>query len=295
MARGERKSHWRRLATAFVAAALVLGAAAAFVVSRNERSALMLAGPAGGVRILHDGVSTDGEPGVPRRLAATDVLETLNGTAEVRLVSGAVVELAAQSKIDLAAEERHADAVTEKVRLSLGRVGIRVPKLRPGSTLMVATPDATVTVHGTAFTVEVTKTKAGSFSTDVTVYEGRVAVDSGGRQLLLGPGSHWPSAVTTTPAAASSGAADTLPGSDSAGAPSSSSSSAAARTAKRSTLRAENALFRAAMSARREGQPKKTIALIDQLLRSYPDTPLEGEARALEAEARQKLEVPATP
>ena len=55
-----------------------------------------------------------------------------------------------------------------------------------------------------------------------------------------------------------------------------------------STLRAQNELFRAAMAADKAGNPGQVIALTERLLRSYPDTPLAAEARALALTARRK-------
>jgi TolA-binding protein len=148
----------------------------------------------------------------------------------------------------------------------------------------VGTPDALVTVHGTAFTVEVTRGPGGSHATSVTVTEGRVSVENEGRQLLLGPGSHWSSIPTEVapiaPAPAPMAPENAAPARS--GAP-------GGTTARHSTLGAENELFRAAMAASAAGDAKKAIALSEQLLRTYPDSPLASETHVLEAEARSKL------
>jgi len=46
-------------------------------------------------------------------------------------------------------------AARQHIALNRGRVELSVPKLKAGTTLSVATPDAVVTVHGTRFIVEV--------------------------------------------------------------------------------------------------------------------------------------------
>jgi hypothetical protein len=221
----------------------------------------------------------------PRSLAGADLLETLDGTAEVSLVTGAVVDVSGQSRVALGAVERGSGTLSERLTLSSGKVNVHVPKLSPGSKLMVGTFDATVTVHGTAFTVEVARAPDGSRATIVVVTEGRVSVDSGGRQLLLGPGAHWssaPRAAEPTAPLAGTASADATPGEP--GPPPS-----AASSGRRSTLAVENELFRAAMKAERNGDPERAVTLTERLLRDHPGTPLSGEARVLRAEALSRL------
>lgn len=101
----------------------------------------------------------------------------------VRLLSGAEVELAAGA----AEIEQTADRDTA-IRLSRGRVTLRVPPMRPGSRLQVRTSDAEVTVHGTRFVVE---RQDESDTTTVSVQEGLVEVRplGGGRPaVFLRPG-----------------------------------------------------------------------------------------------------------
>ncbi|HEX4341615.1 MAG TPA: FecR domain-containing protein [Polyangiaceae bacterium] len=278
----ERRPRWKRAFAVGVATAALAAGVAAFVVSRATERGPVLGASRGTVHVVHDG--SDVTASAPRALAAADLLETLDGTAEVNLATGAVVELAAQSRLELTAVKRVASTISERVQLAAGRVSVRVPKLHDGSQLVIGTPDATVTVHGTAFTVDVSKSPTGEITTTVVVTEGRVGVDSGERHLLLGPGSHWSSAprtVETQPAAAATSSAppDVAP----------SSSGGAAHP---STLRTENELFRAAMAAERTGDPARALALTERLLRSYPDTPLAGEARALADEARRRSTAP---
>jgi len=289
MGKASRRPRGRRtLALGAAVAALTLGIAAFFVLRHGPPEPTLQA-KEGTVRVLHGGSELGAR--VPQALAAADLLETLDGTAEVNLVTGAVVDLGEQSRIELTAVERRAGTVSERVRLSSGRVSVRVPKLPQGSELSIGTPDATVTVHGTAFTVEVKKTEGGALATTVVVTEGRVAVDSGERHMLLGPGSHWtsaPRAPDTAPAIPTAAPSSAVPAA-------SASAASASVASRRSTLGTENELFRAALAADRAGNEERTLALVERLLRSYPDTPLGGEARALQAQARQKLGRGATP
>jgi ferric-dicitrate binding protein FerR (iron transport regulator) len=66
------------------------------------------------------------------------------------------------------------------LHLELGQVDVSVPQLRMGQSLTVHTPNASVIVHGTAFTVQVVGTD--SPITTVVVREGTVEVREGGRR-----------------------------------------------------------------------------------------------------------------
>jgi hypothetical protein len=283
MARAARRPRFHRVAAAALAAAALLAGGAVYFGARHSPREVTLEAKRGTVRVVHRGAASDVSADLPRALSEADLLETLDGTAEVSLVTGAVVDLSAQSRLELSAVERNTGALSEHVRVSSGKVSVHVPKLPAGSKLSVATPDATVTVHGTAFTVEVTRAPDGAAATTVVVTEGRVAVDSGGREIFLGPGSRWTSATRAEPIPSSTAAAPPPAGETAPGAPPPS-----APAARRSTLRAENELFRAAMAADRDGKPDQVIALTERLLRSYPDTPLAAEARSLALAARRK-------
>jgi len=285
MEKAARRPAFRRAVWVAAAALVGLGGVALFFVLRSDAHATLRASE-GTVRLVHDGVASSAPARAPLPLAEADLLETLDGTAEVSLVTGAVVDLGARSRVELSAVDRSAGAVSERLVLSAGRVDVHVPKLRSGSKLTIGTPDAVVTVHGTAFSVEVTQAKEGSLATTVVVTEGRVSVDSGGRQLLLGPGSHWSSAPRPSSSAQKPVETPPVEIGPSSASPSAPASSAAA---PRSTLGAENDLFRAAMAARRDGDPEKVVALTERLLHAYPGTPLGSDARALRTEALEKL------
>jgi hypothetical protein len=196
----------------------------------------------------------------------------------VKLRTGAAVELGPRTELQLGEAEPRGAGVDERVNLSAGRILVRVPKLGPGR-LVVGTPHAEITVHGTVFEVTVQAASTGEPPiTTVSVTEGRVSVASGGREIFLAPGASWSSARSPEATPPNSGALDDAAearrdGDDGAG------------RIKQSTLRAENELFKAALAARRAGNAKRAIELVDELLRRYPGTPLENAARAERARA----------
>jgi len=59
-----------------------------------------------------------------------------------------------------------------------------------------------------------------------------------------------------------------------------------------STLAEQNALFTAAVKARRSGEPGKAMGLLDQLLSRYPRSPLADQAKVERARALQDLAHP---
>ncbi len=274
-------------ACVFAAAACIAGLAALRLRAAPPATARMLS---------HDGtveVGADGAPGavlpaVPFSLRDRDRVETREGHAEVRLVSGASVDVEPMTRLELERAARTDGHLDEQVALPSGRIKVRVPKLAPGSRLVVNTPNAVVTVHGTAFVVEVTPERDGTAAeTHVAVTEGRVSVASGGREVFLDPGANWSSAAASpvpTPAAAAPEPAP--PGA----APGADSGTPHATAARRSTLADQNELFRAALDARRRGDPRRAVDLVDRLLAKYPGSPLAAEARAERDRARADLE-----
>jgi len=208
-------------------------------------------------------------------LVPKDRVETADSTAEVDLKSGALVEVDSDTLLELGRDVAKGKVKEEHLDLAFGKIGVHVPKLPPGSRLIIGTPNAAVTVHGTAFEVVVRKSDAGVTSTAVSVTEGRVSVTSEGHEIMLGPGANWSSSSVTSalPVAPRDGPS---PAGAGAGPPA---------PKPRSTLVRENALFRSAIAARRAGKPDRAVELIDQLLAKYPGTPLAAAATAERARA----------
>ena len=120
-------------------------------------------------------------------------------SAEVELASGAVVAIDAKTRVRLPADARA--TLAERLELAEGRISLRVPKLVNGHTLSVVTPDSTVTVRGTRFSVAVNATGAHA-GTSVAVEQGRVEVRSAGRSAWLSAGESWTSEPTAISSAA---------------------------------------------------------------------------------------------
>jgi ferric-dicitrate binding protein FerR (iron transport regulator) len=276
----------RRRYAWFAVAALVMGlgvVALVFGTLRTEpTSGASVVAEDGAVQVEGDALSD----GAERKLRISDRIETLAGHAEVALASGASVALDAMTRVEVEAQSRAADVSHERLALPTGRIAVRVPKLGRGS-LVIDTPNALVTVHGTRFSVDVRPaTGEWSVETRVAVSEGLVSVLSGGREVFLGPGARW----TSTPSGADvlspdSGVAPTpLP-----------NANARVKTSPRSSLARETELFRAALEARRKGDPRGAIEYVNQLLGKYPSSPLATDARAERAGALAELKRPLPP
>jgi hypothetical protein len=177
--------------------------------------------------------------------------------------------------------------------LGAGRVTVRVPKLGPARSFAVETPEATVVVHGTAFSVERSAAPGSEPRTSVDVTEGSVAVRHHGVEVLLRPGDRWSSAATRLveredvdsvgPRAAPLEAAPMKPKSPgssgrSGGSPAKGSEGGPSPE-KSSSLAAENRLLQAAMAARQKGDARRAADLAADLVARYPASPLVEEAR----------------
>jgi len=229
----------------------------------------------------------------------TDPQETRTGSLE----NGAQVKLGGGTEMTVSALEPG----TDELVLDRGRVDLTVPRLQSGHTLSITTPDSTVTVRGTRFSVEVV-IEGSRAVTSVEVTQGSVWVREGDTRLVLAAGSHWSSRV---PAAAPSlgptptvaAASEAAPVASSASAPSAPPPSAPAarplesasakiagtsgaqtdarpeKTAEQSTLAQENDLYAAASRAAREGNDALAVSDLNNLLTHYPSSPMAQNAR----------------
>lgn len=217
----------------------------------------------------------------PLRLRANDRIVTRAGQAAAELESGAFVVLAEEGTLELAP-----DPHGELLVLTRGRVSLEVPPLPVGRSLKVRTSQALITVHGTRFSVAVETDERGvALSTEVTVDEGRVSVDSEGQTVFLTAGSSWSSVAPSGRQATSPQAPTPAAPTASSTPPAGPSASVARRTPptsepRPSDLSAENRLFAAAIAAKQAGDTQKALQLIDQLLSRYPSSPLRGAAEA---------------
>jgi hypothetical protein len=205
-------------------------------------------------------------------------LRTAEGSsAQIALPSGAVVAVEASTRVRLPADAR--STLAERLDLAEGRLSLRVPKLAGGHSLSVVTPDSTVTVRGTRFSVAVSASPTGSM-TSVVVDEGRVEVRSAGRSAWLGAGDTWSSRPAAPSVASASAASEAL------GAPEhgrlSSAAEAAGRSApkaalppgEQSSLAEENRLLEQALRKARTGSIADALADLERFQREHPRSPL---------------------
>lgn len=209
----------------------------------------------------------------PMTLEATDKIATAGGRAVLRFSNGTRVDIEPRTELELERPRVAEGRKQEGFAVPSGTVRVRVPKLGPDRQLAVRTPNGLITVHGTAFTVRVTRS-SGTTETQLSVQEGRVSVDGPEGRTWLGPGESWSSRPPSPPSRRAAGS-DTPKAAPSALPP----RVAAARPAKGSTLAEENRLFQGAVVARRAGRYATAVELCDRLLSRYPDSPMAADAR----------------
>jgi hypothetical protein len=231
-------------------------------------------------------------------LGQGDELTTMaDARAALSLADHAIVEVAPQTQVRVA-ELPEGIPKNERIELILGEISLRVPKLEPGSTLSVRTPNTLVTVRGTRFTVGVEGTGA-SLLTRVSVAEGRVEVESAGRTVFLTRGQRWssgnaesvetayvpakarePDSVgssnTTLPALPQTPAGEGQAAKNSRPTPDAGPASSGAQRSREatSTLAEENRLYQGALRAAQSGDPARGLADLERLMRQYPRSPL---------------------
>ncbi|MGE5783267.1 MAG: FecR domain-containing protein [Myxococcales bacterium] len=117
-------------------------------------------------------------------------LRTLEqGMVTVKSVAGVRLRLEAFSTL-LMADPSNA-AAASRVTLSEGSMDVMVPTLAPNHRFSVVTPNATLTVLGTAFTVEVKKGSNQPSQTCVRLREGSISIHTVGRDLDLVAPATW--------------------------------------------------------------------------------------------------------
>jgi hypothetical protein len=193
--------------------------------------------------------------------------------AGLRLPSGVALIIGPETRFEWADVPTPSNPREELV-LELGLVRAEVPKLPEGHVFAVRTPDALVTVHGTSFSVEVTKVgPSAPPTTTVLVTHGVVSVQHGDREALLYAGMEWSSSgdgLSALPAP---------PGSK-AGAVAAPRLAVAAPepTGGGTRLGEQNVLFAEAKRARTRGDQIGAVRILNDLIRRYPASPLSQDA-----------------
>ncbi len=228
---------------------------------------------------------------------ATDAKETVT----LRTRYGARIDVAAASRLEASAVgERH-----EQVVLTHGSVRVQVPHLDPGGTFSVKTPDAMVTVHGTAFTVAVS---GGALNpqTCVRVTEGAVSVARAGAEFVLKAGEQFncveatPSVAAALPSAAHTKLAPPTSLEPSMAreklAPSPTARGSAAGASVDGTLSEQNGLLASALRAERAGRYSEAESRLRELITRYPSSALLPDAqRSLNRVQRVQRALPHEP
>jgi hypothetical protein len=251
----------------------------------------------GRLEIVRGGKPTSLERGHARALATGDVIVS---PAE----AFGTLSLSRTPRLDVASSTRVVlDDVRDpasRLRVDQGHIGVRVDGVHDGvPKLVVDTPDASIVVVGTVFTVDVSaRDAAGEGFTLVAVMRGTVAVMRDGVEVArVVAGQTWSSRtedeskVRSVAAPAPETAAERL--------------EAPRRTAGRSappregefegrpplvgTLGVENALYQQAIDARNSGEDATMIRHLNELLARFPESPLAEQARAQRERAEERL------
>ena len=242
------------------------GSAITFVGSVGET----LAHSGANARALHAGEALQVDPG--------EIESAADGSAELVSSAGLGLTLGRATRVSLAGLV--GPGSNNQVELRQGLLTCSVPHLNEGQRFSVQTPDARVVVHGTVFSVQVDSRRTLGAETCVEVTDGVVIVQHAGSETALNAGDSWgcdsrpsapePPSAPLEPAPAQGNAASShrpLP------------RTTAARVQERGTLGEESRLFQEALAAERVGQPERAQSLLNQLLVSYPSSPLAAEAR----------------
>ncbi len=256
-----------------------------------------------GGRVVHRSASgvVSVEAGRPVRIVADGVLATLDDAHARLSASGVEFGLAGRTAIGL--EELGEDGM-ERVRLHGGSLRCVVPPRGEQGRFSVVTPDATVVVHGTVFSVEVSPDLRAVPRTCVVVEDGVVSVRHRSGIARLVAGESWGCADREDAAldlrAESAVPAASPPGPDlGAAAPAAASSAPPLAVAPRAArpgpaaspmadLAEQNRLFQGALAAERRGDRAAAAAALEELLRAHPTSPLAPEARTMLARIRSR-------
>lgn len=180
--------------------------------------------------------------------------------------------------------------IQRRLSLEHGRMDLRVAKLGPSGRFQVTTPDSSVEVHGTVFSVAVhnSKIRCGNLTTttQVQVSEGVVSVEHGGSRVYLHAGEIWP--CDATKPAITPGEMEPAPKAPTHRA-SSRRTSPAPTPLSFSNLEEQNDLFQEAMSAERRKDWETANHLINSLIRRFPGGALEESARVEQKKILREL------
>ncbi len=189
------------------------------------------------------------------------VVTPADGRAMLSFSTGSTVLLREGTDMTVATE-----GAIQRLQLDTGSVELHVAKLAADHRFIVGTPDSEVEVRGTQFSVAVVAPDAGcgaGVRTRVAVSEGVVVVRHAGVEDRVTLGAPWPAGCQRAPSAPVIAALRP---------PRNAPTQIAASTT--STLADQNNLFAAAASAKRSGDTRGAVAVLDRFLATYPTSPL---------------------
>lgn len=252
------------------------------------------------------------------------VIIPMGGEADLDVGADTQVQLHQRSELLLARN----DQLEKRLALTEGVIDVRVEHepfadsgskhgarskhaVEPQRRVVVETPNATVVVHGTVFSVGVVR-ESGQSVTSVSVRRGVVAILQNGVELQrLRAGQSWSSralqaapasapSVATSPASVQPSMLDSVADDEQRQQRSTGKQRPSALLPKpkapetvvdapSSTLEAENGLFRLAIDARNDGDDAGAVRTFDQLLATYPKSALGQEAKVERFRALKRM------
>jgi hypothetical protein len=275
---------WSRVVPALALAAaiaLLVAGVGWFAGTRNNAPAasLQLTTRSGEVHQESGGARSAIGAGAKLALAPGVTIETSRrGDAELRTATGQSIELLENTRVAVL-DARPGKAST--LRLERGRVRCVVPRLEPGETFTIITPDARIEDLGTVFSVSVSGSGADA-KTAVHVEQGVVVVHHQSATVRLTQRQSWQ--VSSAPAPEPQAAVQAPERAD-APAGSATPRTVAARRplpAKKpaQTLDLETELLRSGLAEERAGNLRAAAASFEKLLSRHPSSPLAPDARA---------------
>jgi len=216
----------------------------------------------------------------PAKVSGVVGLRTLErAAATVETNAGIRINLEASSTLVMT--DATTSALASRVTLTDGSIDVKVPKLGPNRQFSVLTPSATITVHGTIFSVEVKRSANQPTRTCVRLREGEVSVLFEGSEVRLVAPAVWGCSASADAIAATSDVV--IESNDS-----SKTSNANATTGRRpnlanldrSTLAQETQLLQRALGAEQRKDLVGAEKSLKLLLNLYPKSVVAPEARA---------------
>jgi FecR protein len=272
------------------ASSLLLGAALFLHWSAREAAPLLLQAQGPGAMFAHDG---SGE--APALVALNNPVRVepkgelfVSSRSSLTTPAGVEVELAGQTRVGL--DSLALAGPVSELRLIQGQVSCHVPHLGKAGSFSVITPNTTVIVHGTRFSVAAQGKDATMAC--VRVSEGLVEVRNGATRTLLSAGQEWGcdtgEAATGDTEQRAADAANALRSAEDATAATQPLPQEHKRPGPRAaqpdkatpsgTLAQENQLMARALSAERRGDVVRARELYGKLLADFPASVFAPEA-----------------